>query len=157
MTRKLMFGLFAFGIFLSCNSDDDASVVLGEQDFLIFGHFYGECEGERCVETFKLTNTDLSEDTLDDYGGQERAFELLDDAVYIEVKDLINFFPQQLLSEEDTILGCPDCADGGGLYIQYSDNGAAKSWRIDQGKEAVPTYLHTFMDKVNEKIRLINN
>jgi hypothetical protein len=70
---------------------------------------------------------------------------------------LVDFFPNQLLSEEETVFGCPDCSDGGGLFIQYSDNGNLKSWRIDQMQENVPSYLHSFMDQVNEAIVLINN
>ncbi|MEM9687322.1 MAG: hypothetical protein AAF934_10435 [Bacteroidota bacterium] len=53
--------------------------------------------------------------------------------------------------------GCPDCTDGRGVFIQYSENGNVKSWRIDQIKVNVPGYLHNFIDKVNEKIDFINN
>ena len=73
------------------------------------------------------------------------------------MEDLSDYFPDQLLSEEEEVLGCPDCADQGGLFIQYSENENVQSWRIDQSKNAVPAYLHEFMDKVNEKIDLINN
>jgi hypothetical protein len=75
----------------------------------------------------------------------------------LEVNDLVDFFPNQLLDETETIIGCPDCADGGGLFIQYLDNEDIMAWRIDQNKNNVPTYLHDFMDKVNEKIQIINN
>ena len=67
-----------------------------------------------------------------------------------------DFFPSQLLNEKKTTIGCPDCADGGGLFIQYSENGNVKSWRIDQEKDNVPHYLHNLIDKVNEKIKIIN-
>lgn len=50
---------------------------------------------------------------------------------------------------------CPDCADQGGLYVEYRQGNAYGKWHIDQDKEEVPTYLHEFMDKVNETIRLI--
>ena len=74
-----------------------------------------------------------------------------------QVKDLVDLFPTQLLNENVNTFGCPDCTDGGGLFIQYSENGTLKSWRIDQIKGNVPSFLHDFMDKVNEKIELINN
>ena len=65
-------------------------------------------------------------------------------------------FPTKLLSEKEETLGCPDCVDGGGLYIEYSKSGTVYSWRIDQMKNNVPEYFHNFMDKVNKKITLIN-
>ncbi|MDP5094056.1 MAG: hypothetical protein NWQ17_12150 [Polaribacter sp.] len=142
-------------IILSCSSDD--KIIINEQNFLVFGHFYGMCVGESCVETFKLTDKKLLEDTIDDYSGQNLAFIELENDKFEQIKNLIDFFPNQLLNESETVFGCPDCADGGGLFIQYSENGKIKSWRIDQNKNNVPTYLHNFMDKVNEKIALINN
>lgn len=141
---------------LSCNTNDD-NLTINNIDVLIFGHFYGECIGEQCVETFMLTDEKLFEDTNDSYGGTDFNFVELDNEVFEQVSDLIEAFPSQLLNEEETTLGCPDCVDQGGLFIQYSENGEEKSWRIDQSKAAVPEYLHEFMDKVNEKIEWINN
>lgn len=153
--KKVFLALTLVGVIISC--DDDEGVSLNENSFLIFGHFYGECLGEACVETFKLTDTQLFEDTLDDYSGKNLEFAVLENAKFELVKDLPNFFPEKLLLENEDVQGCPDCADGGGLFIQYSKNGNVKDWRIDQDKRNVPEYLHHFIDKVNEKIRLINN
>lgn len=152
--KKLLLGLFAIGMLLSCSND---AIKINEQNFLIFGHFYGMCIGENCVETFKLTDKGLFEDTVDDYSGQNMKFIQLDNEKFLKAKDLVDFFPSQLLKEKEMIIGCPDCADGGGLFIQYSENGNVRSWRIDQEKQNVPPYLHRFIDKVNEKIKLINS
>jgi hypothetical protein len=148
--------LMAIVILTSCNKDEDC-ITINEQNFLVFGHFYGMCGGEECVETYKLTDLKLYEDILDDYSGQNLDFVELDNETFEQINDLVDFFPNQLLNETDTVFGCPDCSDGGGLFIQYSDNGNLKSWRIDQFQENVPSYLHSFIDKVNEKISLINN
>lgn len=153
---KNLFLALTTALFLfSCNDDDDAN--MGKQDFLIFGHYYGMCSGEGCVETFKLTDKELFEDTIDDYMGQKQDFVPMGNEKFMQVRDLLDFFPNQLLYENKTVFGCPDCADGGGLFIQYSKNGVVKSWRMDQTRKNVPDYLHRFMDKVNEKIHLINN
>jgi hypothetical protein len=154
--KKILLGLFTVGILISCNSDDD-NTENNEKNVLIFGHFYGECIGESCVETFKLTDKKLFEDNIDDYSGQNLEFVELENDKFEQVKNLVDFFPNQLLNESEIVFGCPDCADGGGLFIQYSDNGNVKSWRIDQSKDNVPGYLHSFMDKVNEKIGIIND
>jgi len=152
--NKVLILLIAIAMTTSCNKE---GITLNEQNYLVFGHFYGMCAGEGCVETYKLTNMKLYEDLIDDYSGQNLEFVELDNETFEHVSDLVDFFPNQLLSESDTVFGCPDCADGGGLYIQYSDNGNLKSWRIDQMQENVPSYLHSFMAHVNEAIVLINN
>ena len=154
--KKVILILFGLGLLLSCNNDDEGA-ILEEQNFLIFGHYYGLCGGEGCIETYKLTGSKLYEDTIDDYSGQQMNFVELDKALFEAVKDLPSFLPQELLNATETFIGCPDCADGGGLFILYSQNGNEKSWRIDQNKSQLPEYLHNFVDKVNEKIGLINN
>ena len=152
--NKALTLLIAIAMTTSCNKD---CITLNEQNYLVFGHFYGMCAGEGCVETYKLTDMKLYEDLIDDYSGQNLEFVELENETFEQVSDLVDFFPNQLLSEEETVFGCPDCSDGGGLFIQYSDNGNLKSWRIDQFQNNVPSYLHSFMDQVNEAIELINN
>lgn len=149
-------GLFCILLFMNACSNEDDGLLLNEKNFLIFGHFYGECGGEGCVETFKLTGTTLYEDTLDDYAGRERNFIALDNGTFLLVKDLANQFPSQLLAITDDFIGCPDCADGGGIFIQYVTDNQVRTWRIDQIKSNIPNFLHAFVDQVNEKIGLIN-
>lgn len=153
--KNILFLVCSLAILASCDKNDD-SFEINQQNFLIFGHYYGECIGEGCVETFKLTETALFEDIIDDYSGENLEFIELKTEKFELVKDLEDFFPNELLNQNETVFGCPDCADGGGLFIQYSENGTTRSWRIDQSKNNVPEYLHNFIDKVNEKITLIN-
>ena len=152
--KNLIFAFLPFLLIFACSSNND--IVLEEDDYLIFGHFYGFCLGETCIETFKLTSNKLYEDSNDQYTHESFNFETLDGAKFELVKDLVDYFPTKLLSEKKPVLGCPDCADGGGIFIEYSKNGTVKRWNIDQMKANVPSYLHDFMDKVNEKIDLIN-
>lgn len=153
--KTIVVALLAIGFLLPYSSDDNNKININEQNFLVFGHFYGECFGEQCVETFKLTDKSLFEDTIDNYSGQHTEFVELEKDLFEQVKDITDFFPNQLLNQNETLFGCPDCTDAGGLFIQYSENGNIKSWRIDQNKSNVPDYLHHFMDKVNEKIALL--
>ena len=154
--KALKFGIVALVIGLSsaCKKEEVSNPT--PTDYLIFGHFYGMCAGEQCIETFKLTDQSLLEDTIDDYTGQNLVFVPLGNDKFDEVKDLLDYFPSQLRNETSPVLGCPDCADGGGLVIHLMEDGNLRSWRIDQVQSNVPGYLHGFMDKVNEKIALIN-
>ena len=48
---------------------------LKSSDYLIFGSFYGMCQGEQCVETFKLTKDFLYEDRKDEYPDRTNFFD----------------------------------------------------------------------------------
>lgn len=130
------------------------------KEYLVFGHFYGMCEGERCVELYKLTDEDLKEDTKDSYPSHDHLyegdFEALPTRDFKEVKELWDYFPEELLDETDVVFGCPDCTDGGGLYIEYRVGSTHRYWIIDQQKANSPAYLHDFLDRVNEKISLLS-
>ncbi len=149
--RSSILALCLFFILSSCSKESEAIATVNN-DALVFGHFYGMCMGETCVETFMLSDTKLFEDTLDDYTGQQRQFVELSKAKFDLAKDLLDVLPADLLNTNGQTFGCPDCADGGGLFIQHSINGITKTWLIDQNKAQVPTYLHSFMDSVNAKI-----
>ncbi len=117
--KKALYILIVIVVLTSCHKDTDG-IEINEQNYLVFGHFYGLCFGEECVETFKLTDKKLFEDTIDDYNGQNFEFIELGNDKFEQVNDLVDFFPDQLLNDNNDILGCPDCADGGGLFIQNS-------------------------------------
>ena len=140
----------------SCKKDN---AILSNSDYLIFGHFYGECMGPHCIEIYKLEQSQLLEDTLDIYpnstGFYTGNYILLSQNKFNDAKDLLNYFPNDLLSETNTVIGQPDAADGGGLYIEYNVNGIRKFWLLDQMKSNIPSKYHNFIDKVNEKIKLV--
>lgn len=142
----------------SCKKKEEA--VPSDTDYLVFGHFYGMCQGEQCVEIFKLETRNLWEDDNDHYPGQQDFYQghflLLPSAKFEAVKDLADDFPAALLNETERVIGLPDAGDWGGLYIEYSQNGTHRFWLLDQKKDNVPAYLHHFIDRVNEKIALIN-
>ncbi len=51
----------------ACNKKCSSNQTTANLEYLIFGHFYGECIGEKCVEIYKLNKTQLLEDTQDVY------------------------------------------------------------------------------------------
>ncbi len=156
--KILLTVLAGFILATSCNKDD--GIKLSDGDYLIFGHFYGECFGEECVEIFRLEANKLLKDNNDRYPGYSDFYQgnyhEISNEKFEEVKDLVDFFPEALLNEDNKVIGQPDAGDWGGLYIEYNYDGVRKFWLIDQMKSNVPGYLHGFIDKVNEKIDLIN-
>ena len=146
-----------FFLLTACNKDDN--VELPKSDYIIFGHFYGECMGERCVEIFRLEQDKLFEDSKDKYPNSNEFYDgnyvQLSQQKFNDTKNLIDSFPTDLLSETNTVIGQPDAGDWGGLYIEYNFNGIRKFWLLDQMKSNVPTKYYNFIDKVNEKIILL--
>ena len=142
---------------ISCKKEDN--IELSKSDYIIFGHFYGECFGEQCVEIFRLEQDKLFEDTKDKYPSRNSFYEgnyfLLSQQKFNDTKDLNDSFPADLLNETNTVIGQPDAGDWGGLYIEYNFNGIRKFWLLDQMTTNVPTKYHNFIDKVNEKISLL--
>lgn len=124
--------------------------------YLVFGHYYGECEGDHCIMMYKLTDSELLEDQKDRYAGRGfGSFKKMEQEKFKLADGLAEKVPVELIRQESQTFGCPDCADQGGLYILYARGTLHKEWRIDQDTGAVPTYLHSFVDEVNRRIALL--
>lgn len=151
---KYIYLVFMMTLVFSCEKN---KIEIGNNDYLIFGHFYGFCAGDDCVQTYKLTSTDLFKDYKDRFKDTVPDFRPMEKDKFEQVKGIMDSFPIRLLDSEKTIIGCPDCADQGGLRIELFKKGKLQSWKIDQSKNAVPKYLHDFMDTINNAIGLIND
>lgn len=163
--RKILFILSISVVMfsgLSCEKECDCAGT-GEFEYMIFGHFYGECAGEGCVEIYKIDPEHLYEDSTDVYPNNLEAYEgeydLLPYAKYELVKDIIDFFPEELYEETNNVLGNPDGADWGGVYVEIkfkNEEALSGFWLLDQNEQNMPQIYNDFVDKINEKIALIN-
>lgn len=144
LSIAFVFVLFACGDNTSLNSD-----------YVIFGSFAGECGGEACVETFKLTDDKLYEDQKDNYNGDEFEWLELSNEKFDQVKDIRDAIPMELIALQDSTFGCPDCYDQGGVFIQVKESDEISSWRIDSNKNDIPDFLHNLIDAVFEKVSLL--
>lgn len=143
-------------LFVSCQKDDFNPKL---EDYLVFGHFYGECMGEKCIELFKLEQHQLLEDTNDNYPAFSTYYEgnyvKLSQQKFNEAKDLLNNFPRDLWEDSNKVIGQPDAGDWGGLYIEFKHEGKRKFWFLDLKKSNVPTKYHDFIDEVVTTISTI--
>ncbi len=152
MNRSIfvLLSLVLFG--LGCSSDDDE--VSCDKETIIFGHFFGECSGERCVEIYMLQNQSLFEDSNEFFDSSEFDFEELSNDLYTQVEDVRALFPRELINTRSQTYGCPDCADQGGVYLQLVDRGG-REFFIDQDINEIPQFLRDFVLEVNERITLL--
>lgn len=85
---------------------------INDAEYLVFGHFYGHCVSESCIEIFRLDDDRLLEDQKDLYPGYATFFEgdfhELSSSKFELAADLIDYFPLELLNETDTVIGQPD-------------------------------------------------
>lgn len=146
-------------LFSACKKDGTDPIVLSDGDYLMFGHFYGMCGGEACVEIFRLEDNRLLEDTKDLYPNNTNAYVgdyvALSASQFTAVQDLTSYFPNDLWAVSNRVIGQPDAGDWGGIYVEYSLNGLRQWWLIDKLRDNVPAVYHPFLDKIEEKITLL--
>jgi len=144
----------------SCDKQAQAEDPEFETDFIVFGHFFGECGGENCVEIFKLNEETLKEDTKDMYPSytefNELQFSIDLTSKRSEVASLLDNFPMQLLDESETVFGSPDAGDWGGIYLEYKTDNEHKFWLIDYVDNELSDYLIDYKNEIIEAIDKIN-
>jgi hypothetical protein len=153
-TLCLLLGAFA------CSEEENdlstpAFANLGDIDHFVFGSYYGRCLGN-CTQTFKLKSGGLFADKVDrgypepGMGFEDKSLSKAD--IELATK-LLAEFPAELLKEEGEILGCPDCADQGGFYLEIQiGKSAPQVWRIDTDDSQIPKYLSAYTAKVRKVV-----
>ena len=154
--------LLSFVALAACCDEDDNNPVNGDE-FIVFGHFYGECGGEACIEIYKIEDGKLYEDTLDQYPGTDQIYMgswiELPASKYDQVKGLRNEVPPALLAEDIRVIGQPDAADGGGIYVQVmvaSQSLTEGFWLLDKNENNMNAVYNDFVNKIEARIQLIN-
>ena len=139
------------------STPDPAQVVagLGDVDHFVFGTYYGRCLSN-CTHTFNLKAGGLFADKVD-RGYPEPGMEFEDKSLSKEdielATKLFKDFPEELYKEEGEILGCPDCADQGGFYLEIQiGKSAPRVWRIDTDDSRIPAYLSAYTAKVRKTV-----
>ena len=153
--------LFFITFLLSVSCAEQKVQPEDENAYILFGHFYGFCMGEQCIEIFKLTDSELFEDLKDQYPSSQEFYigdyKKLDQEKFELVKSLKNNIPFELTQEKNHRIGTPDVTDGGGVYFAIVNERGTKYWLIDQFDQNIPVYLKPFKDQINQSISLIND
>jgi len=141
----------------ACKKDPIVKTI--NYDYLIFGTVYGECIGPNCITLYKLEDGKLYKNSSREYpnlnSNYAGDYALLSSDKYGQTKDLPDHFPEEFLMKSVQFVGCPDCVDQGGYYVEFSKNGKMKNWMIDRSKANLPKELHAFIDKLGEKMELL--
>ena len=144
-----------FLLFIGCNKDEP---INSQEDILFFGNFFGFCQGESCIEIYKLENGVLYEDSEDQYPSpQGNAYNWIarQDEDFQLAEPLIDDFPNQLFDEVDQVIGMPDAGDWGGVYVTLERDGTRSIWLIDYVDQNIPTYLHEYTAEIKRIVEVL--
>ena len=63
------FSLLLLSLLFACQTEEDLPFIIDPimPDYFVFGDFYGLCEGEQCIDYFKIEEGTIYEDTEDNY------------------------------------------------------------------------------------------
>jgi hypothetical protein len=126
--------------------------LLQKDDYLIFGKFYGFCQGN-CTTLFKMTPTELFADNIERYDFEKAiTFDTnnLGNAKIEIAKTVCSSFVSEIKNEKSDRIGCPDCYDQGTIYFELKQNGKVQKWFIDPTISAQPAYLQSFAKAIED-------
>jgi len=135
---------------LSCKKTDCTHPETADQ--IIFGVSYAECAGD-CSRNFLLTSTQVFADNCDYCQIDAIDFQTdpLDNNKFQIAKPLLEV-PDELLTMDDTIFGCPGCTDEGGFYLEITKNGEKHVFQWSSFLTDVPANLLPYFDKVAQTL-----
>lgn len=135
-------------LLLSCSKEEHDTA----NHYLVFGHTYGKCVGEECLEVFKLTQDSLFEDLSDNFFSGGAKFVSLSKAKHSLALPLLADFPQELKGEVNRTFGCPGCHDQATIIIQYFDGVKLQQFLVDEDKPMIPVFLHAYVEDIQKTI-----
>lgn len=147
--------IITIGILISCSEKEHLKPA--ENKGITFGTYYGLC-ADNCTTIYKIEDGKLFLDEADRVIPKDIPFQdfpLSDEKLNL-AKEVMDAFPNELLQESESQIGCPDCADQGGYYLEWKENGERKVWRLDTNENALPRYLKPFVQKISEVIEELN-
>ena len=125
-----------------------------DQDFLIFGEAYGYCIGN-CTYLYKIEDKSLFADDIEEaYKIYQPDLAFLSNPMPEEAFEIANSltysFPEELWSEEDSVIGIPDAYDQGTILLEARNENESRRWYIDTNEEALPDYLAEYIKEVKQ-------
>lgn len=159
---NFILSLLVLFILSGCNSENDiaTSEEIERKGTLIFGWFGdSSCVGD-CSNIYKIENGKIFKDVDYNYpenNNFEGNFQTMTSVDYQDFEVLIVELPNEIFSEPDGYLDCPECTnDTGGFYLEFQENGGLhKSWRIHN--VSFPDYMENYRSLLLDKLAELNS
>jgi hypothetical protein len=149
--KQLIVFLSILLAFSNCKKDKSSTVALNT-DYFAFGTAYGFCAGN-CATFFLIKENVLYPDSMDKltspllFNNKPMSEEKL-----ILASKLKDNFPKYLLDNPNSVIGCPDCHDQGGIYIELRKEGTLLKWSIDTDSSQQPIVIRSYIQSVADCI-----
>ncbi len=143
--KKLLISLLVIISITSCKESEEPL-----EDAFVFGRWSAFCTGN-CVQIYKLENDKLYVDNLNSFrqaGTITYSPTPLSNQYVAKAKSLKETFPSYLLENPFTVIGCPDCADQGSIYLAFDNREGALYWQIDTDEAAWPEEIRAYMNEL---------
>lgn len=76
----------------------------------------------------------------------------MDASKYTIASPLLRDFPTYLSNHKNETFGCPDCTDGGAVYIILKQDGVVSRWNIDNFTENQPNEIRDYIAQMHAVI-----
>ncbi|MDR3679052.1 MAG: hypothetical protein P4L41_03725 [Flavipsychrobacter sp.] len=133
----------------SCKKSTTAPVP--KPDSLIFGRYNPMCmTPNTCGQFYLLQNNMLFADQSYYMTPNPFALAKEPDSLYAIAKQLIDNFPTYLLNHpNDSLIGCPGCADGAVIRLWATTNDVRTKWDVNADTSQIPVGLRLYIWQVN--------
>jgi len=174
--KLYLLAVFVILLFNSCENEEDILVdtptdteilarnsnpLANRGPTITFGRYYGKCQGNQCVEIFRLIENTLLEDTVDNYpvlgSMYQGKFTSFKGSDRVETVRILPEFPIELLNSKRTVFGTPDAGDWGGIYLEYQDAGVHRYWLVDLETSNINKSLRPYVELIDKTVNEIND
>ncbi|MCB0584491.1 MAG: hypothetical protein KDD06_04085 [Phaeodactylibacter sp.] len=144
--RAFLAGSLCLLLFSHCEKEEADTTVYR----ITQGTFFCECFGE-CLTEARFTGAAIEATTYQTCSPmsavQRECSETLSDAEFQSILALVDW--EAFRSLEETI-GCPDCADGGGQWVEINRGGEV--YRVTYEFGAPPTELAELVNELSQRV-----
>ena len=121
-TIILFFGMLLYLLFPACNQIESDNLA-NDVDYVKYGTSFGMCLGY-CIHEIQVTsdNIDFKKNghEMDGLLPEVNLSSEIDQNYWLVLSENIDF---EAFMQLDSVIGCPDCADGGAEWIEIKHNG----------------------------------
>lgn len=147
--------LFITVLTLSCKKENPITPLdLSSGDYFIFGEYAGFCS-ENCARFFIVKDKQIYGD-LNDYFYSPDSLKFnsspLEVSKYNIAAPLLTDFPTYLDNHKNETFGCPDCTDGGAVYIILKQDGIISHWNVDNFIQNQPEEIRDYITRMRTLI-----
>ena len=144
------------------NSNEEA---YGNINQIVFGRYCGEC-GNHCATMYRYSmegnRNSFSADFTDDYFKRKKEITFntyLNDKFHLDIgNEIVSNIPDTILKSDKSSerFGCPDCADGCGIYFELTKDNKKHQFYIDYQTSQLTGKIKPFAEFLREKIDQLN-